>query len=323
MQPIERYGLIALIFLGITIAAACLWEPKEEASAEGTEVAKATAEHEDRAPAERDFVGARSRPRQGQSLSAKQKEKLLALEEEVRRARFEGDAVVNTGANQGTRRSFAGMAGVADEGRGSAEDTEEKTVRTHIQEKVEDVAETVLTKAKQVKKRFLPERPRPAKHTYEIKPGDTLSEVSLSELGTSRRWKEIVELNPGLDPNRLREGTRIVLPADAASSAAIAGRDESSGPAKTRREPAPKSGGQKYAVRQDDSLWKIAALTLGDGSRWKEIADLNPDINPDRITAGMTLVLPGGAKLASESNNVRVAQATPQATPERSERRVR
>ena len=43
MQPIERYGLIALIFLVITIAAACLWDPDEEAPADGAAVAQAPA----------------------------------------------------------------------------------------------------------------------------------------------------------------------------------------------------------------------------------------------------------------------------------------
>jgi nucleoid-associated protein YgaU len=52
--------------------------------------------------------------------------------------------------------------------------------------------------------------------------------------------------------------------------------------------------GKSYTVRDGDSLWKIAADQLGDGSRYQEIAKLNADVlsDEDRLTIGMTLKLP-------------------------------
>lgn len=52
-----------------------------------------------------------------------------------------------------------------------------------------------------------------------------------------------------------------------------------------------------YVVRSGDSLWKIAKLNLGDGSKWKTIYDLNkktigPD--PNKIKPGIKLVMPSG-----------------------------
>ncbi|MEE1763707.1 LysM peptidoglycan-binding domain-containing protein [Streptomyces sp. SP18BB07] len=47
-----------------------------------------------------------------------------------------------------------------------------------------------------------------------------------------------------------------------------------------------------YTVRAGDTLWSIAASKLGDGNRWREIADLNALKNPDDISPGQTLKLP-------------------------------
>ena len=49
-----------------------------------------------------------------------------------------------------------------------------------------------------------------------------------------------------------------------------------------------------YIVRQDDSLWQIAAEQLGNGSRYKEIRELNANIikNEHDLQVGMLLRLP-------------------------------
>jgi nucleoid-associated protein YgaU len=49
-----------------------------------------------------------------------------------------------------------------------------------------------------------------------------------------------------------------------------------------------------YEVQEDDSLWKIAAEQLGEGSRYTEISKLNADIltNEDKLRPGMRLQLP-------------------------------
>ena len=57
-----------------------------------------------------------------------------------------------------------------------------------------------------------------------------------------------------------------------------------------------------YKVVSGDSLWTIAKKTLGDGSKWKEIWELNKDVisNPNVIKAGMELVI---AKAKEGSNS--------------------
>lgn len=52
--------------------------------------------------------------------------------------------------------------------------------------------------------------------------------------------------------------------------------------------------GKQHIVREGDSLWKIAAEQLGDGSRYTGIAKLNADIldDEDTLSIGMRLKMP-------------------------------
>ena len=47
---------------------------------------------------------------------------------------------------------------------------------------------------------------------YEIQEGDTLELISRNHLGTKTRWKEIQRLNPGLKPENMQLGTKILIP---------------------------------------------------------------------------------------------------------------
>ncbi len=49
--------------------------------------------------------------------------------------------------------------------------------------------------------------------TYVVQKGDYLGKIAEKQLGSSLRWREIVDVNPGMDPKRLMVGTRIQMPA--------------------------------------------------------------------------------------------------------------
>lgn len=55
-----------------------------------------------------------------------------------------------------------------------------------------------------------------------------------------------------------------------------------------------------YTVRKDDNLWKIAEEQLGDGTRYKEIAEINFLVS-NRIRIGMDLILPEAIPVAEEA----------------------
>ena len=56
--------------------------------------------------------------------------------------------------------------------------------------------------------------------------------------------------------------------------------------------PASPAGG-RVTVGKGDTLWAIAARTLGDGSRWQEIARANGVRNPRSLQPGTVLTIPG------------------------------
>ncbi|MGC9453990.1 MAG: LysM peptidoglycan-binding domain-containing protein [Phycisphaerae bacterium] len=53
----------------------------------------------------------------------------------------------------------------------------------------------------------------PGSTTYVVKRGDTLWSISERLLGDGQRWREIVEMNPGLDPQEMRIGQELRIPA--------------------------------------------------------------------------------------------------------------
>jgi nucleoid-associated protein YgaU len=58
--------------------------------------------------------------------------------------------------------------------------------------------------------------------TYVVKKGDMLSVIAQTELGSAKRWREIAKLNPKVDPDRLLEGTRLVMPTGASQGPKVA-----------------------------------------------------------------------------------------------------
>ena len=55
--------------------------------------------------------------------------------------------------------------------------------------------------------------------TYVIRKGDVLSLIAQRELGSAKRWPEILSLNPGLDEKKLAVGATILLPLRSAGAA--------------------------------------------------------------------------------------------------------
>lgn len=49
---------------------------------------------------------------------------------------------------------------------------------------------------------------------------------------------------------------------------------------------------ETYTVQEGESLWTIAKKKLGAGAKWELIAKANPDVDPDRVKAGMKLIIP-------------------------------
>ena len=118
---------------------------------------------------------------------------------------------------------------------------------------------------------------------------DTNMDVTLEDYKVSDDVKEGLDLVVSITMKESRHyGTKIM------NFTII--EDQATPTAETPEEnrPAEQTQAKTYTVKSGDCLWNIAKKQLGDGSRWKEIHDLNRDkiSNPNLIHPGLVLVMP-------------------------------
>jgi nucleoid-associated protein YgaU len=125
--------------------------------------------------------------------------------------------------------------------------------------------------------------------THVVAAGETLSDISKKYFGTTTKWKEIVKVNPGLDPEGMKVGQKIRLPdlpgapAPTTGAAPAAGGGDSSG------------GMGEYTVKAGDTLETIAQSQLGSKTAWKKLVDANPGLDARKMRIGQKLKIPGKA----------------------------
>jgi nucleoid-associated protein YgaU len=110
---------------------------------------------------------------------------------------------------------------------------------------------------------------------YVVKAGDTLSEISQRELGTSKVWKLILLANSDKISRAedIRPGMKLELPAVVIPPEERPRRPDGS------YDPTPDDGdvraGRFYVVKPGDSFRKIARLEYNDEAMWKALWDVN------------------------------------------------
>jgi len=279
MQSIERYGLVALIFLVITVVAVLLWDEEPDPS---QPVAKA-----EQPPAQEQVPNRVTMRSPAVKTGGKGLARDLLAEQDAPEAPLVASRSVPT--------DQVAPGGIVPADARAAAETVALDARAESSSRERD------TEAADSRGRG-PATPASSSLSYVIRSGDTLSEISMRELGTMKRWEEIVALNPGLDATRLVVGREIRLPVGPVPKSAVEPR-----PRSIERGGTPATEGASYVVRSGDSLWKIAQSVLGDGERWREIAKLNPGLDAGRLAVGRSIVLPTGARKTSEAPRETVA----------------
>jgi nucleoid-associated protein YgaU len=147
-----------------------------------------------------------------------------------------------------------------------------------------------------------------APHIYTVQPNDNYWKISEKVYGTGAYFQALAEQNRKKipDENRLRPGDTVSIPPVGELEKKYAAlcpkpdhRDTTRRQLATVSTVSPVSqvgGGRVYVVQEGDNLYDIARWELGKVTRWPEIYDLNREAlgsDPDHLTPGMRLVLPG------------------------------
>ena len=340
MQSIERYGVVALCFLIVTMVAVWAWD--DQVTQAGDTALVQTAEAGAGIPSGSDAPrpGAREKePREGlggarsggsvatparfarepetrsegggaglrtsrevtldeAARNAIVSSRTGALTPEILRARRQEAARVEAERKEAEHRarqqaweSEQRELQAAGNGRGAGDPANrpEDGPLLAAEERGEPAAKSSVTRTRESERRN-----SGGLRTYVIGPGDTLSEIAMVELGTMHRMDEVLAVNPGLNPERLPVGVEILLP----KGQAVVSHN-AKGPSVMHEKGAPVGEGNRHVVGSGESLWLIAQRALGDGSRWEEIARLNPSIDPQRLVVGQVLVMPGDTSAPS------------------------
>ncbi len=149
---------------------------------------------------------------------------------------------------------------------------------------------------------------------YVVADGDNLALIAKKLYGDEEGNKRanimwIFEANRNLleSPDDIYVGQKLIIPALRSSAAenknksglasSIFEKVKSIGRERlSLKKPDRSKQGKSYTVREGDSLWKIAADQLGDGSRYTDVAKLNDDVlsDEDSLAVGMSLKIPAG-----------------------------
>jgi nucleoid-associated protein YgaU len=138
--------------------------------------------------------------------------------------------------------------------------------------------------------------------TYVVREGDTLADIAQRQLGSSKRWTDLVKLNPGLDPKHLKIGTTIRLGGSAPATAQaapvqatpLASATEKIAPLDTSAGKPVASAARTHTVVKGDTLGAIAKKYFGSTKRATDLYEANRDVlkSPDSLKVGQVLRIP-------------------------------
>ena len=140
----------------------------------------------------------------------------------------------------------------------------------------------------------------PGYSTYVVKSGESLSKIANAH---GFRYVDVLAVNPGINPNKIRVGQTIVLPS--AGTAKPIAKTASATPAKTAS-----AAGGTYVVQKGDILGRIA------NKFGIKVADLKKanGLTSDKIVVGQKLVIPGAKTPAKTATAFAPAQPKAGAT---------
>lgn len=323
MQRIERYGVLALVFLLVTIVTFALWDDgskgaDEVAAADNSRRAPQTQRGEEperrqmsstdrlsRIEAQKEAAERRRREQAERARNAAPSVNANAsnsLADQFDAARRRGEGAGTSGARNAPKPASPGGFETSSK---PTIDTGSQGLRIGEQPAASNAAKpaadprsgkTASSKTNTSQSVADMDAAR-RRRTHEVKPGDTLSAIAQRTYGDSESWRAIAAANPGVDPNNLKLGQVLVLPAprEVATSTSSSTSTAAAPSAATKAPTVAPGPGGTYTVQRGDVLSQIAQDRLGSVKRVPDILALNPGLIPEQMQPGQVLAMPAGS----------------------------
>jgi nucleoid-associated protein YgaU len=135
-----------------------------------------------------------------------------------------------------------------------------------------------------------------SEQTYVVKKGDSLSTIAQQFYGSAKDWKRIANANPLVDPNSMKVGAKLRIPAKADGGTTAVASAETTKPTTTAGTAGGSSGGsQSHTVASGDTLSSISTKYYGSGKHWNKIYASNKSLigtDPGNLKVGQKLTIP-------------------------------
>ena len=125
------------------------------------------------------------------------------------------------------------------------------------------------------------------RETYTVVAKDSLASIARKKLGSERHVKMLLELNPGVTPERLKVGQKLTLPTTSELAGVGVG-----GAAQKQPEPSGSGSLRTHEVAKGDTFEGLAMRYLNDRKRVSEIKKLNPTLDPTKLREGQKILIP-------------------------------
>jgi len=144
----------------------------------------------------------------------------------------------------------------------------------------------------------------PITTAYTVQKGDTISAIAYKY---RLRWQDVLAVNPGLNPKRMRVGQTVQLPGQVNLGAvrAVPAASAKKATSKVVAKGAAPAAGAEYVVQSGDSLSVIAKKC---GVKTAVIREAN-NLKGDMVRVGQKLRIPGGKVVQSAKSDAKKADA--------------
>ena len=302
MQKIERYGVLALLLLVITLVAVGAWG---ERPGEETPVANQPS----RAQIEQPIRQTAQDPAQG-------------VAPQVAANRFPADPKLSLMLNTGTQASA--------ESRQTQDASSARVQRAlDAMQRAEPQPQAQTQEYRRVEPSGAPidrsiqfnTNPNLPERVHIVRSGEVFSTIVENQCGGRRFNGQVLALNPGLNPDRIRVGQRILLPVRNVSLKTEDHMAKTSSPPVAPLEgnsmPTSQPSGRLrslsvYRVQSGDMLSRIISANCPPGVNLDDVVALNHGMDPNRIFVGQELRLPRSTnRSAAPPSSKRAPKETP------------